>query len=348
MSNHRPVSGYPWHGLGRLTLAAGAALALAACGTSPSDSVRSDGPPERPSADVADVPDAVPKDEPPSRYGNPPEYEVFGETYQVMDEVEPGFEQRGYASWYGTKFHGRRTSSGEKYDMYAMTAAHRELPLPTWVEVTNEENNRSVVVKVNDRGPFVDTDRRIIDLSYAAAVRLDMADQGTAPVHLRRVLPGEEREEAPGDEIDLHQAAVEPEEDSPAEEVDDETRLAPPSDLAALRPEPLEEEPAQPGTADQSAPVEVGTAEPIITASAGISPVDLYVQVGAFAEPDNAERLRARLMEDFDTEVRVDDDERDGGTLYRVRFGPLESVTEADRIGERLEGLGLEGILVAP
>ncbi|MBK1734023.1 hypothetical protein CKO15_01740 [Halorhodospira abdelmalekii] len=151
----------------------------------PAAGVRGDGPSRyRSPAELALIPDAVPRNVPRSRYGNPDSYEVFGETYHVMDSAE-GFAQRGYASWYGTQFHGRRTSSGTPYDMYAMTAAHRELPLPTWVEVINLENDRRIVVKVNDRGPFVDTDRRVIDLSYAAAVRLDMADQGTAPVKIR-------------------------------------------------------------------------------------------------------------------------------------------------------------------
>jgi rare lipoprotein A len=139
----------------------------------------------------------VPRAEPRSRYGNPPSYEVFGQTYHVMDSADDYVEQ-GVASWYGTKFHGRRTSSGEPYDMYAMTAAHTSLPLPTYVQVTNLENRRSVVVKVNDRGPFARN--RIIDLSYAAAHRLGMVEQGTALVEVRALNPGEpQRHMASGD-----------------------------------------------------------------------------------------------------------------------------------------------------
>ena len=144
-------------------------------------------PSKRP--DVADIPDATPRDEPYSKYGNPAQYEVFGKRYHTL-KTSQGYRERGKASWYGTKFHGNRTSSGETYDMYAMTAAHKTLPLPTYVEVTNLENNRKVVVKVNDRGPFHDD--RIIDLSYSAALKLDIVDNGTAKVEVRALTPGSE------------------------------------------------------------------------------------------------------------------------------------------------------------
>jgi rare lipoprotein A len=117
-----------------------------------------------------------------SSRGNPPFYEVFGKRYHVLDTSE-GYRERGIASWYGREFHGKHTSGGERYDMHDMTAAHKTLPIPTWVEVTNLENGRSVVVKVNDRGPFVDD--RIIDLSYRAAQDLDMIRHGTARVQVR-------------------------------------------------------------------------------------------------------------------------------------------------------------------
>ncbi|RZU97840.1 septal ring lytic transglycosylase RlpA family protein [Spiribacter vilamensis] len=139
------------------------------------------------------IPDAEPQDMPLSQYGNPERYEVFGRTYRVMDSADD-HRERGIASWYGRKFQGRRTSSGEPYDMYAMTAAHKHLPLPTWVEVRHLDNNRSIVVKVNDRGPFADN--RIIDLSYAAAAKLGMLDTGTAPVAIRTVTAGEASEPA--------------------------------------------------------------------------------------------------------------------------------------------------------
>ncbi len=130
----------------------------------------------------SDTPDAVPANEPLSRYGNPDSYTVLGKTYHVMKQAS-GFTQEGIASWYGTKFHGRKTSSGEPYDMYAMTAAHKTLPLPTYVEVTHKGNGRKIIVKVNDRGPF--HDGRIIDLSYAAARKLGISATGTGPVSIR-------------------------------------------------------------------------------------------------------------------------------------------------------------------
>jgi len=137
--------------------------------------------------DVSKIPDAVPKYEPRSKYGNPRQYEVFGKNYYTMASAE-GYREKGIASWYGTKFHGRRTSSGEIYDMYAMTAAHKTLPLPTYVEVTNLENGRKVIVKVNDRGPF--HDNRLIDLSYSAATKLGIVTKGTGLVEVRAITAG--------------------------------------------------------------------------------------------------------------------------------------------------------------
>jgi rare lipoprotein A len=121
-----------------------------------------------------------------SRYGNRPEYEVFGIRYRVL-ESSIGYEEEGSASWYGEEFQGRPTSSREPYDMYLMTAAHRTLPLPTYVEVTNLENGRRAVVRVNDRGPFHPD--RIIDLSYVAALKLGYVDAGTARVRVRALEP---------------------------------------------------------------------------------------------------------------------------------------------------------------
>lgn len=132
------------------------------------------------------VPDAIPRVEPRARHGNPPFYDVFGKRYYVLSS-SVAYVERGVASWYGPGFHKVRTSTGEPYDMYGMTAAHRTLPLPAYVRVTNLQNGRSVVVRVNDRGPFVGN--RIIDLSYSAAVRLDMLRNGTAMVEVRAIDP---------------------------------------------------------------------------------------------------------------------------------------------------------------
>jgi rare lipoprotein A len=130
------------------------------------------------------VPDAVPRAEPRSRSGNPPFYDVLGKRYFVLSS-NVGYVERGVASWYGPGFHKVRTSTGEAYDMYGMTAAHKTLPLPAYVRVTNLQNGRSVVVRVNDRGPFVGN--RIIDLSYTAAAKLDMLRNGTAMVEVRSI-----------------------------------------------------------------------------------------------------------------------------------------------------------------
>ncbi|HTU68053.1 MAG TPA: septal ring lytic transglycosylase RlpA family protein [Steroidobacteraceae bacterium] len=140
-----------------------------------------------PPADVLNIPDAVPRAEPRGTRGNPPFYEVFGKRYRVMATSE-GWVERGTASWYGPGFHAASTSLGEPYDMYAMTAAHKTLPIPCYAEVTNLRNGRKVVVRINDRGPFVG--ERIIDLSYTAAAKLDMLLQGTAPVEVRVIGPG--------------------------------------------------------------------------------------------------------------------------------------------------------------
>lgn len=142
-----------------------------------------DGLPENIPVDPFSVPDAVPKAEPLSKTGNQ-RYEALGETYYPMKSATD-FVERGAASWYGSKFQGKRTSSGEPYDMFAMTAAHPTLPLPSYVQVTNLDNGRQVVVKVNDRGPFLHD--RVIDLSYVAAVRLGYADKGTGNVEIRAV-----------------------------------------------------------------------------------------------------------------------------------------------------------------
>jgi rare lipoprotein A len=138
------------------------------------------------------IADLTPRDEPPSRGGNVIEYEQSGRWYRVLDSSY-GYDERGQASWYGEQFHGRPTSSGEMYDMHALSAAHRTLPIPTYVLVTNLDNGRSVILRVNDRGPFSDPDSRIIDVSYAAAIRLDMVRAGTADVRVQAVEPWQYR-----------------------------------------------------------------------------------------------------------------------------------------------------------
>lgn len=134
-----------------------------------------------------------PRPEPRARYGNHSPYTVLGRTYRVLPTAV-GYRERGLASWYGSKFHGRPTSSGEPFDMYKVSAAHKTLPLPSWVEVTNLDNGNTLIVRVNDRGPF--KEGRIIDLSYAAAIKLGVLESGTAPVEVRAIAldePGPDR-----------------------------------------------------------------------------------------------------------------------------------------------------------
>jgi rare lipoprotein A len=144
-------------------------------------------------AQIAAIPDAVPRFEPRSRNGNPPFYEVLGRRYTVLASAS-GYVERGVASWYGPGFHGVSTSMGEPYDMYGMTAAHKTLPIPCYARVTNLSNGRSVVVRINDRGPFVAN--RLIDLSYTAAAKLDMLRGGTAMVEVRVVTPDDPQSQA--------------------------------------------------------------------------------------------------------------------------------------------------------
>jgi len=177
-------------------------LCVAACSTAPPGEsekplpppskggyYKDDGPGSTPPPNLAQIPDAEPKSEPLHRYANRP-YRVFGTDYVPLAQLQ-AFRQRGVASWYGRRFHGQKTASGELYDMYAMTAAHPTLPIPSYIRVTNLANGRSVVVRVNDRGPFHAS--RIVDLSYAAAYRLGYIQAGSAQVELEAVLPSQQQ-----------------------------------------------------------------------------------------------------------------------------------------------------------
>jgi rare lipoprotein A len=251
------------------------------------------------------VPDAVPRVEPRSRYGNPPFYEVFGKRYYVLSS-SVGYWERGVASWYGPGFHKERTSTGESYDMYGMTAAHKTLPLPAYVRVTNLQNGRSVVVRVNDRGPFVSN--RIIDLSYTAAAKLDMLRHGTAMVEIRSIDP---------------------------------TVAPPPLTLAAAgSPAPAAVPAAAPLTVVPAAPMPTPTPTPAPAAALG-GP-GLFVQAGAFSDPANAERLAARLRGGSYGKVYVRDDQIAGRKMYRVRIGPVPDVAEFDRVVAALERAGVK------
>ncbi|CAN5894747.1 MAG: RlpA-like protein [Chromatiales bacterium USCg_Taylor] len=245
-------------------------LLATGCGTAP---LR-----QGPASPTAKIPDPGPtvRDEPLSRYGNPEFYEVFGRRYRPLKNAA-GFAERGIASWYGRDFHLRRTSSGETYDMYKMTAAHRVLPLPTYVEVTNLQNGRRAIVRVNDRGPFKDD--RVIDLSFAAAVKLGVHGPGTARVELRTIAPGRR----------------------PA--------------VRAATPSPLHRSPKRFG---------------------------YYLQVGAFSDMSNAERLRNHIVALLDNSVEIRPDVIKDKSYYLVHVGPLATTAAASRLAARLTRIGVQ------
>jgi rare lipoprotein A len=288
-----------------------AAFGLAGCLTTSSPPVSINGVPPAPPAPAAAppaaVPDAAPRAEPRSRHGNPPFYDVFGKRYYVLSS-SAAYVERGVASWYGPGFHKVRTSTGEQYDMYGMTAAHKTLPLPAQVRVTNLQNGRSVVVRVNDRGPFVGN--RIIDLSYTAASRLDMLRNGTAMVEVRAL-------------------------DFPATTPDPGAPL-----LSAAPASPSNGQAgAAASTAAASAPATSGTGT-VDPGSPAVRTV-LFVQAGAFADPANAERLAAKLRGGGYGKIFVRDDLIAGRKMYRVRIGPVPDVPEFDRIVAALERAGV-------
>jgi len=220
--------------------------------------------------------DAIPRDEPRSRHGNGPYYKVYGETYEVLD-TNYGYRERGVASWYGKKFHGQPTSNQEKYNMYAMTAAHKSLPLPSYVKVRNLRNGKSVVVRVNDRGPFIDN--RLIDLSYAAAMKLDMITAGTSLVEVTAIS--------------------------------------------------FDQPPAQP-------------AEAVIAGKTASGPAEtIFLQVGAFGEPENARR-RFSMLRDLGLDRSfVYEDRSTSPAVYRVRIGPIADVVQYDSMVEWLQKVGI-------
>jgi rare lipoprotein A len=264
---------------------------------------------------VQDVPDAIPRLEPRALYGNPPSYDVFGKRYYVMAS-SVGYVERGVASWYGPGFHKELTSVREPYDMYGMTAAHKTLPLPAYVRVTNLQNGRSCVVRVNDRGPFVGN--RIIDLSYTAAAKLDMLRDGTAMVEVRALQPLD-----PASDTHLTVASV---------------------GSVPLTGEPVAAPPAAaPPTAAPPTVAPPTVAPPVITpAPVTSAPVrTLFVQAGAFAAAANAQRLAEQLRGAGYTQVFVRDDLVAGRRLFRVRIGPIPNVPEFDRIVAALEQAGV-------
>jgi rare lipoprotein A len=298
-------------GGGRMVLAAAVLTALVLVGCAGGGQDR---PPSSAQSgdDDPGIPDAVPRVEPRSRYGNPPSYVVFGKRYYTKDSSD-GHVERGLASWYGKKFHGRKTSSGERYDMYGMTAAHKTLPLPSYVRVTNLENGRSAVVKVNDRGPFHGT--RVIDLSYSAAKKIGVIANGTAMVEVRSIDPSRPGSD-PGPRIAARSA-----ESTPAKS----------SSAVAARGRGLDQ-----GRAFRAALAASGASE---VSQLLTDPV--YLQVGAFGDAGNAERLRQRLVGQVAERVWVQPSAASGPTLFKVRVGPMRSEAQLRKVSRQLEDLGV-------
>ncbi|MBD3898601.1 septal ring lytic transglycosylase RlpA family protein [Halomonas sp. ML-15] len=263
--------------------------------------------------DVSDVPDAEPRVEPRSRGGNRSTYEVWGETYHVLSD-EVGYSNEGIASWYGEKFHGYATANGEIYDMYLMTAAHRSLPLPSFVKVTSVDNGRSVIVRVNDRGPF--HDNREIDLSYAAASRLDILGRGTGKVRVEAIDPVAWQENRGNGATQM--ASVQREARDGAEQV-----AAPPSSSVS----PAQEVAATPAGSNGAAS----------DAAAAI-----YLQVAALGSASNAEALKSRLQSELNRPVRVASD----ASVYRVQVGPVSDNSRVEPLRDELRRAGFEQTLV--
>jgi rare lipoprotein A len=291
MPTRKPQNKSCLAGLPYIGLAGVIALGLGACTSGPGQqnsrySQAQDTAPAQ-HLDVSTVKEAVPRPEPYSRYGNPPSYVVLGKRYHTLRSSD-NYRERGIASWYGTKFHGHRTSSGESYDMYKMSAAHKSLPLPTYARVTNLGNGKSVIVKINDRGPF--HENRLIDLSYAAASRLEILGKGTGLVEIE---------------------AIDPRTYSPPAR-----KLA----IAASQPKVANSSPAGNKQHDPA----------------------LYLQLGAFLNRSNAERLQERLSKTVPGKLHITEAVSNRKPVYRVRVGPLASVETVDKLTKILATQGIE------
>lgn len=343
--------------------------ALLLSGCSSSGGSRTLGSNEQIPGDLENIPDAVPRVEPRARYGNPATYVVFGKRYYTKTSSQ-GHVERGLASWYGPNFHGRNTSSGERYDMYQMTAAHKSLPLPTYARVTNLENGRSAVVKINDRGPFHGP--RVIDLSYAAATKLGVVKKGTAMVEVRAIDPSRpDSDKGPfladkpaAKSAPTRRTVARTDPPKPRREIPEPVaatpvkRAAEPLVVAAAQPqaeprpvvaasEPAPK-PAVAAPAPETPSVEardshrraVDTA--VAAVAKGPSPASsIYLQVGAFGNPVNAERLRERLVGRLADQVLVHKAGDSGTSLYKVRVGPLASEGDAARVSRQIVALGV-------
>ena len=311
--------------------------ALPAAGSGRGGYYLDDGPGEHPPDGLLELPDAIPKVEPYSPTGNKP-YVVFGKTYVPITDDRP-YKERGVGSWYGKKFHGQKTSSGEPYDMYKLTAAHPTLPIPSYARVTNLANGKQVIVRINDRGPF--RSDRIIDLSYTAALKLGYLGTGSSQLEVERLLP---------DEIARINAARQS--GAPASAATTATASAPaavqtsaPTEekpMAALAPSPapviVPLPPAAPASAPAAVAASAQTAPAIRTDTPDLA-AGFYLQFGAYTEAGNADAERARLQQNWDSalpplEVYF------VGLFYRLHSGPFATRDEAQAAAQRLLSIG--------
>jgi len=290
---------------------------------------KDDGPGDEIPDNLDDIPDAQPRLEPLHRFANRP-YVVLGKAYEPHSSLR-AYQERGVASWYGKKFHGQKTSIGETYDMFSMTAAHPTLAIPSYVRVTRVSNGRSVVVRVTDRGPFHAD--RVIDLSYAAAYRLGYVDDGSSLVDVEAILP------AGATTMTYAQVMPAPRPASVARSPAERDEI----ELLAV----------QLGLEQAAAPTLVRAAQPPASLPAGSPSVaearagGVFLQLGAFASVENAESLRVHLQRELDwlnegIEVTA------GGGMHRVHLGPYSNRGEAEKVAERIRlALGYKPTFVA-
>jgi len=408
------------------SLCVGLSLTMGGCSSTPQkkeavssyeDYKNKDGKPAKSlyDVDVSQIPDAEPREEPFSRYGNKSPYVVFGESYTVLPTAK-GYQERGIASWYGPDFHGKRTSSWEIYDMFRMTAAHKSLPLPSYVKVTNLQNGKHVIVKVNDRGPF--HDGRIIDLSFAAAKKLDMAVDGTAQVEVValdpgdfstktwmdtiartngvRVAPGvvavpvdpspavkpDASVQEPGSGVSvgavsgnrnpfasmpISAASTSVSESGPAPKGTKPVRLANGKTIFVPTDEPTTavKEPSKPVTGSKPVTVK-STEKPSVAKAAEKSPVkatpqvaggkptagakpnldknkNIYLQVGAYAQRENAEVVKNKLSKmKLSRPVLINNEQ----SKHRVQIGPFENEQLAMQMQQRIRDANMGAALI--
>lgn len=289
---------------------------------------KDDGPGDEIPDNLDDIPDAQPRLEPLHRFANRP-YVVLGKAYEPHASLRP-HQERGIASWYGKKFHGQKTSIGEPYDMFAMTAAHPTLAIPSYVRVTNVSNGKSVVVRVTDRGPFHAD--RVIDLSYLAAYRLGYVDNGSTLVNVESILP----EGA----TTMTYAQVMPVA-SPRRPVGTPVER---DEIELLAAKLSLDKPPVPSMATGGPPLAFSQAA---ASASSASMRSVFLQLGAFASAENAESLRSHLLRELDwlnEGVQINA----GGGMHRVHLGPYASRADAERVAERIRlALGYKPTFVA-